>query len=290
VRELLVDLTPLADGANLPSLLHRLGLPHEPPPQTMTDMRSVQAQPAPHRVNRRAVLVGSAVGIPLAAFLGRRLWRSTSSVHTGQWRPLMPIASPLLLTFDDAATWTYDPAGQVVSIISRDYAFVTLGRPLQGVFSFRTEWKKESPRSRVGIFFRHRQEVRNGELVVDFHLVEWLLDGSVPRRGGLEWSHMVVRQTATDETAERKLWASTFADAPNETCQLQVTLGLDGFPRILWNGKLLPESRWKLSSEGRRKTQIAHRRLRTDYLGSLGLLASHGATFHRPELMYHDVT
>jgi serine/threonine protein kinase len=286
--ELLVDLAPLAAGAELPSLLPRLGLSHEAP-ATIDTPRPPVATSA-RRIDRRVMLAGGATAASLAAVYGGRWWRRASRVQTGEWRPLSPVASPLLLSLDDDAQWTNDSAQRAVSITCNDYALVNLGRPVEGAFSFRTAWTTHLPLSRGGIFFRYRQEVRGGEFIRDFHCLELIREADEPSRGILEWSHMLIRRSTAEDRVKRKQWASTLVEVTNETSQLQVTLGLEGFPVVVWNGKLLPESRWKLSSEGRRKSQIPQRRLRTDYLRSLGVLAAHGATFYRPELMYHDAS
>jgi hypothetical protein len=102
---------------------------------------------------------------------------------------------------------------------------------------------------------------------------------------------VVYQESSPQEQVERTVLASTFTDrvATGEVSELLITLGADGFPGITWNGERLPESRSVLSPDGRYKSQIAKDRLRTDFMGCLGVFTSNGAArFFRPELMYHD--
>jgi serine/threonine protein kinase len=290
VVELLVDLTPLAAGADLAALLHRLGLPHESLATAPSDAPRGRVAAPSKRISRRTILVGGAAAASLAAVYGRRLWHSVPSVQTSQWRPLAPAAPALLLSLDDGAKWSYTPSDQAISITGNQYTLVNLGRPLRGAFSVRTKLTIDSPGGRAGLFFRYREGVYDGVLTREFHVLELFADlESVAGRTMLQWSHLVTRQSSGDDQAARKLWASTVVDRADEG-ELQITVGLDGFPVMMWKGKPLAESHWKLTSEGRRKSQISRHRLATDYLGSLGVFASNGAAaFYRPELMYHEL-
>jgi hypothetical protein len=146
-----------------------------------------------------------------------------------------------------------------------------------------------STESRAGVFFRYREGVYDGVFTHEFHLLEllpapeWMVTSRV-----LEWSYVVSRRTSAGDKVERKLWASTAVGRAAEG-RLQITLGVDGFPGMMWKGMPLPEKNWTLTAEGRRKSQISRSRLPTDYLGSLGVVASNGsAAFYRPELLYHE--
>jgi hypothetical protein len=106
----------------------------------------------------------------------------------------------------------------------------------------------------------------------------------------LQWSYILVRGAPTDTQFERRVWASTPAFAAGKRLELEIMLGSEGFPGIIWCGKRLPASAWTLTSDGRQKTQISNERLRAEYRGCLGVLASHGsAKFYRPQLMYHHL-
>jgi eukaryotic-like serine/threonine-protein kinase len=286
---LLADLTSLAKGADLKSLAGRLGLP-SPDPELAAETRSDNSHAAlSRRIPRRTMLLGGAAAASLAAIYGRRFWTPAPKVVTDSWRSLAPVSSELLLSLDDDVKWSYEPADASIAISAGRYALVNLGQPLVGAFSLRTAFRLLSQDCRAGVFFRHHSRVQNRLPVQDFHLVEYIptaVDGS--EESILQWSYVLTRGTASDHQLETKQWAWTPAIAPGKHAQLEIMLGLEGFPGIIWCGKRLPESVWILTSEGRQKTQISNERLRADYRGCLGLLASNGsATFYRPQLMYH---
>jgi serine/threonine protein kinase len=288
---LLADLTPLAKGSDLQSLASQLGL-RSPGSVLAANPELATSQAAsPRRILRRTMLLGGAAAASLAAIYGRRFWTPIPKVVTNRWRPLAPVSSDLLLSLDDDAKWLYEPADASIAISADRYALVNLGQPLIGAFSFRTEFSLLSQDCRAGVFFRHHSRVQNQLPVQDFHLIEYIptaVDGS--EESILQWSYVLTRGTGSNHQLETKQWAWTRAVAPGKRPQLEITIGLEGFPGIIWCGKRLPESVWTVTSDGRQKTQISNERLRADYLGCLGVLASIGSTkFYRPQLMYHPL-
>jgi serine/threonine protein kinase len=286
---LLSDLTPLAQGADLQSLAHQLGLRSSSAYAAAGIETGAAKASTKGRIARRTVLLGGAAAASLAAIYGRRFWTPVPKVVTDTWRPLAPVSSDLLLSLDDDAKWTYEPADASVAISAGRYALVNLGQPLVGAFSLRTAFNLLTQDCRAGVFFRHHSRVQNQLPVQDFHFVEYIpntLDGS--EESILQWSYVVIRGTGSDHQLETKQCAWTPAFASHKRIELEIMLGLEGFPGIIWCGQRLPESVWTLTSDGREKIQISNERLRTDYRGCLGLLASNGsAKFYRPHLMYH---
>jgi eukaryotic-like serine/threonine-protein kinase len=286
---LLANLTPLAKGADLQSLARQLDLsPSESFPESDTEAGTPNAS-ARRRISRRTVLLGGAAAASLAAIYGRRFWTPAPKVVTEEWRSLAPVSADFLLSLDDGAQWSYEPADSSIEISAERFALVNLGQPLVGAFSMRTSFSLLSPDCRAGVFFRHHSRVQNQLPVQDFHLVEYIpagVDGS--EESILQWSFVLTRGTGSDHQLESKQWAWTPAFARGERAQLEIMLGLEGFPGIIWCGQRLPESAWTVTSDGRQKTQISNERLQTDYRGCLGVLASNGsAKFYRPQLMYH---
>ncbi|HJQ81756.1 MAG TPA: serine/threonine-protein kinase [Lacipirellulaceae bacterium] len=289
--ELLADLTPLANGADLPSLMRQLGLPSSRP-QLAAETSTSTLQKASHRrISRRTVLVGGAAAASLAALYGRRFWTSEPRVVTDQWRSLAPASSALLLSLDNTATWSHEPADASITIDADRYALANLGQPLFGAFSLRTGFRLFSDNCRAGVFFRYHSRVQNQRPAQDFHLVEFIpnvAEGTA--ESILQWSYILIRGRPTETQFERRVWASTPAFAAGKRLELEVVLGLEGFPGIIWCGRRLPASAWTLTTDGRQKTQISNERLRAEYRGCLGVIASHGsAKFYRPQLMYHQL-
>jgi serine/threonine protein kinase len=288
---LVADLSPLAQGADLQSLARELGL-RSSGSYAAADSEARRADTtARGRMARRTILFGGAAAASLAVISGRRFWTPIPKVVTGEWRPLAPVSSDVLFSLDNDAKWSYEPADASIALNADQYALVNLGQPLVGAFSLRTAFSLLSDDCSAGVFFRHHSRVQNKVLVQDFHLVEYIpstVDGSA--ESILQWSYILVRGAPTDTQLERKIWASTPAFASGKRLELEVMLGLEGFPGIKWCGKRLPASAWTLTSEGREKTQISNERLRADYRGCLGVLASNGsAKFYRPQLMYHQL-
>ncbi|HEY3392659.1 MAG TPA: hypothetical protein VGK58_08125, partial [Lacipirellulaceae bacterium] len=287
--ELLVDLTPLANGADLQSLMRPLGLPSSPPKSAAGTSAGNSQAASRSRIARRTVLLGGTAAATLAALYSRRFWTSDPKVVTEQWRSLVPVSSDFLLSLDNEAKWSHQPADAEIVIRADRYALVNLGQPLVGAFSLRTGFDLLSEDCRAGVFFRHHSRVQNRLPVQDFHLIEFIPnpeDGS-PQRV-LQWSYVLVRGAPGDIQLERTLWAWAPVTASSKRFELEVMLGVDGLPGIIWCGKRMPASAWELTSDGRQKSQIPSDRLRADYRGCLGVLASHGAAnFYRPQLMYH---
>jgi len=105
----------------------------------------------------------------------------------------------------------------------------------------------------------------------------------------LLWSRWEVSREADKLVFHRQPWAETAVEiiAGSTGQQLQVTLGRRGFPEIRWNGRLLDEGRWRLSSEARRQLSLSPDQVRRQYLGRLGLLNTRGTTtFQNPRLAY----
>jgi serine/threonine protein kinase len=290
-QELIEDLRPLARKADLRALAAKAGLPSQLNGTAQFAASDTHAE-THRRINRRAVLFGGVATISLGALASNRWWSALPKVNTEKWRPLRPISSTFLLSLDKSSKLSYQPDKHSIQIDSANYSLANLGRPLTGVFSFRAALSLVSEDCRAGLFFRFRETVRNGGLVRDFHVLE--LSRRLDRgtlRNVLEWSHVVYQESSPQEQVERMVLASTFTDrvTTGEVSELLITLGADGFPGITWNGERLPESRWVLSPDGRYKSQIAKDRLRTDFMGCLGVFTSNGAArFFRPELMYHD--
>ncbi|HEX2474536.1 MAG TPA: serine/threonine-protein kinase [Lacipirellulaceae bacterium] len=288
---LLSDLTPLAEGADLQSLAHQLGL-RSSDSYVAADIETGTPKASTNRrVARRTMLLGGAAAASLAAIYGRRFWTPVPKVATDSWRPLAPVSSELLLSLDDDAKWSYEPADASIAIRADRYALVNLGQPLVGAFSVRTAFSLLSEDCRAGVFFRHHSRVQNQLPVQDFHLVEYIPNpGDGLEENILQWSYVLTRGTGSEHQFETKQWAWTPVFAPGKLVELEIMLGLDGFPGIIWCGKRLPESVWVLTSDGREKTQISNERLRADYRGRLGVVASNGsAKFYRPQLMYHKL-
>jgi hypothetical protein len=288
---LVADLTPLAKGAELQPLARQLGLRSSEPFAAAAAAGGTREALASRRISRRTALLGGAAAASLAAFYGRRFWTSVPEIVTDQWRSLVPVSSAFLLSLDEEATWSYEPADASITIDTDRYALVNLGQPLVGAFSLRTAFSVLSPDCRAGVFFRRQSRVQNQTPVQDFHLVEYI-PSTVDRSAEsiLQWSYILVRGAPTDTQFERRVWASTTAFAAGKRLELEIILGSEGFPGIIWCGKRLPASAWTLTSDGRQKTQISNERLRAEYRGCLGVLASDGsAKFYRPQLMYHQL-
>jgi len=290
-QALIDDLRPLARKASLRALAARVGLQSQLSSTAQFAASDTHAE-AHRRINRRTVLFGGVVAVSLGAFYRNRWWSVPPKVDTERWRQLKPISSTFILSFDENSKFSFQPDEHSIQIDSARYSLVNLGRPLKGAFSFRTALRLDSEVSQAGVFFRFREVMRKEGLVRDFHVLELLrkLDRGTPRNV-LEWSHVVYQESSPQEQVERTVLASTFIDrmAASEGSELLINLGANGFPGIKWNGEPLPESRWVLSPDGRYKSQITKDRLRTDFMGCLGVFALNGAArFFRPELMYHD--
>jgi serine/threonine protein kinase len=290
-QALVDDLRPLARKADLPALAARAGL-HSQQTGAVPFAASDVPAAAHRQINRRTVLFGGVAIISLGAFYRTRRWSAPPKLATEKWRQLRPISSTFLLSLDESSKLSYQTDQETIQIQSADYSLANLGRPLTGVFSFRTTLCLVSEECRAGLFFRYREAMRKEDSVRDFHMVELLRksDRGSPRTV-LEWSHVVYQGSSRQQHVERTVLASAFVDrvATGERSELVITLGADGFPGIAWNGNPLPESHWELSSDGRYKRQITKDRLRTDFMGYLGVFALNGAAkFFRPELMYHD--
>ena len=290
-QALIDDLRSLARKADLRALVARVGLPSQLNGKTHFAASDPHAE-AHRQINRRTVLFGGVAAISLGALYSNRWWSTPPKVATEKWRQLKPISTTFILSLDENSKFSYEPDEHSIQIESADYSLANLGRPLAGVFSFRTALSLVSEKCRAGLFFRYREAMRKEGLVRDFHVLELLrkLDRGTPRNV-LEWSHVVYQESSPQEQVERTVLASTSIERvpASESSALLITLGANGFPGITWNGDLLPESRWVLSPDGRYKSQIAKDRLRTDFIGSLGVFAMNGAArFFRPELTYHD--
>jgi tRNA A-37 threonylcarbamoyl transferase component Bud32 len=292
-QALLDDLQPFVRKANLRALAAKIGLQPQGQVGTQPDAAETDASAAPRRVTRRAMVLGGAAAVALCAMYGRRWWTIVPKVDTTTWRPLAPNSTGFLLSLDDEAKFTYLAGERSIQIDGAEYALVNLGRPLTAAFSFHTALSLVSNISRAGVFFRYREAMEKTGLIRGFHVLEVL-----PRsdrdmsQSVLEWSHVVYRESAPDEKVERTVLASAFVVPTDgsERSELQVTLGLDGFPGVMWNGIPLPESRWVLTREGRHKSQMTKDRLRTDFMGCLGVFAAGGAArFFQPELKYHEL-
>jgi hypothetical protein len=292
-EDLLNDLTPLAKRADLRGLASRLGLPHQPRAAPKGSAAIGQAD-GRRKISRR-LLLGSGAAAAVAALpavYGHDMWRKASSLRTGQWRPLAALAPRVLYSLDDDATINDDPQRRSIAVSSSAYVLINLGQPVSGVFTLRTSWTPE-PGSRAGVFFRYRERVEQGQIVREFHALEFSpSEETNGGRGDLRWRHVLVRDLPESPKVLEKLWAATTLAATDtrEPVELEVTLGSHGFPVIMFNGEPLPEPDWRLTSAGRHKSRISEHLWRTDYLGRLGLaVASGSATFFQPELMYHDV-
>jgi serine/threonine protein kinase len=290
-QALVDDLRPLARKADLRALAASVGLQSQ-----RNGTAQVAASDAPaaahYRINRRTVLFGGVAILSLGALYRNRRWSAPPKVVTEKWRQLRPISSTFILSLDKSSKLSYQPEEHSIQIDSADYSLVNLGRPITGVFSLRTALSLVSEECRAGLFFRYREAMRKEDLAQEFHVLELLreFDRGSPRNV-LEWSHVSHQESSPQKPIERTVLASTFIDrvATGERAELVITLGADGFPGITWNESPLPESHWVLSREGRFKRQITKDRLRTDFMGCLGVFALNGAVrFFRPELMYHD--
>jgi hypothetical protein len=287
---LIDDLAPLANGAALRSLAEQAGLTPRLP--HAIDARPSAPATSARLIKRRTVLLGCAAAISLGAIYGRRWFTSVPTVRTDTWRGLARQNSEFLLALGNRATWSEQNNGSI-RIDSNGYSLINLGRPVTAPFTLRTALTLDSAASRAGLFFRYREAVQEVGLVRGFHVIEVSLrsDGNQPQ-AFLEWGHVVFSESSPDEQVDYTALASTIVEpaGSNSRSELSLALGFGGFPSVTWNGNPLPESRWVLTSDGRHKSQITKDRLRTDFMGSLGVFVSSGAaTFYRPELMYHEM-
>jgi serine/threonine protein kinase len=288
-QELIDDLRPLTRKANLRALATSAGLQSQLNDTTQFSCLATDTE-AHRRMSRRTVIFGGVAAISLGAFFRKRMWSAPPKVGTERWRRLKPIASTFLLSFDEHSKFSYRSDQNSIRIDSVGYSLVNLGRPLTGAFSFRTLLQLDSAVSRAGVFFRFREAMEKAGVVRGFHVLEL----SPRNNRGMplhvfEWSH-VASQDSSEEQVERTLMASTFVErVPSEHSELLITLGVDGFPGITWNGNQLPQSHWVLTPDGRYESQMTKDRLRTEFMGCLGVFTLNGAArFFRPELMYHE--
>ncbi len=288
---LIEDLTPLSRDGDLVSLAERVGLQRPVKTARTAGSRSVVLGRTKPLVSRRAALASVAAAAALGVAYGRPWGRTAPKVESGAWRALAPVGAGLTPPRDEA-TWSYDRGARSLELESHPYALIILGRPVTGQFSLRATVEPRGSEARAGLFFRFREHVEQGALVRDFHVMELTAASADGAGDWLRWAH--VTSAAPDATAaDVKVWASTALPrgSGERPRHLSVTLGVAGFPEVRVDDRLIPESAWTMTTAGRQKSQIAHSRLRSDYVGELGLVASGGAAaFWRPELMYHEAT
>lgn len=243
------------------------------------------------RATRRRLLVG-AMTIAGAAIVGRWLIvRPTPRLRRGEWRDLTPVEPTILLAVEprEQISCGFDDPGRI-SLRSGELALVHLGRSISGAFSFEVELRQDEWQGGAGVFFQGRLTDLDPR-VYQFQSVELVRgDGSSESSDTrLLWSRWEVSREADKLVFHRQPWAETAVEiiAGSTGQQLQVTLGRRGFPEIRWNGRLLDEGRWRLSSEARRQLSLSPDQVRRQYLGRLGLLNTRGTTtFQNPRLAY----
>lgn len=284
-----------AIDARLASLSQRIGT--VPKDQLYANPSSVSATQgtSPRRITRRRMLVATAACLPITAagfFFGRR--RHHPKLQTNNWRPLYPSATPK--SFPTSADELQHPAAALttatdsaVTLQTHFATMVELGKPVSGRYRLRSTIKCHSETQRVGWFFRYRPRKTKTTRVHPFQLVEIARDGHHLRE--LVWSQYRFFENG-DGTFESdvKPWARTPVEgSSNDDHELQITLGITGFPQIAWNGQTLKQAAWEVEWEGMHASRLTRQQLASAYLGQFGVYVDRGeAAFSQMQLVYLD--
>jgi serine/threonine protein kinase len=292
-------LEPYAQGARLAELGARLAA--SSPDELQQALAESAASEAPSVVERvrwsRRWMLASAAAVPLAAILWRIWPAKAPQLQLGQWRALQPAAPPREFppagapaTAPPAATAHLQP-GQPLRIAAHQDALFELGQPVQGRFAVRLRFTFDRQFERLGLFFKYRPTKQKTTLAHSFQVIE--LAPGESGRPLLLWSYYCYYQEPSGGyRCEYEQWAETplVLPAVSEAARLEVALGRSGFPEVTWNGQLLSEARWTLSTDARSMSQLTHDELQRAYLGRLGIFArSARASFSQLQLSYFDI-
>ena len=275
--EVVAQLTKYAVGSDLWGLARQV-MPHTTPRPPAPTLHP----PASRHWSRRTwALTAVLGGLGMLAWGVRNRPGPSSEIRSDTWRPLTPVGPRLIriaeaVREDAQPTLQMDGSPQIDSGVEQP-VLLHLGRPLTGAFRIRACLRRDDWSQPAGIFFRLRAHEDGTH---EFQTIE------VVREMGeciVSWkSYPASTRTPAVGLAETSISATTEDDI-----ELDVSVGLSGFPKVALNGTTLPQSRWTISKEGRERTTFHARQLTSTYAGHIGVLHPGGTTLvTAAELMY----
>lgn len=274
-------------GANLPRLAQAIASDTVP---------SVDQTVGPHtrrQVNtRRIALLAMLAGLGAVAWRVRRQELATSiPLGVGKWRALSPVLPRLIYLTEQGADRRREDRRSEAGVLrettdghwevnSDSPLLLHFGRPLTGVFRYRVQLRRDDWKVAGGVFFRLQADQ---QMTHQFQTLELLRSGSV---WSLSWNSYA-RDLEEPPYALAGIDIPATWDSNEDVVELQVALGLSGFPQFSMNGNRILQSEWTISKEARELATAHSRQLATTYVGHIGILHFPGTTtICSPELMY----
>lgn len=274
-QELSRQLAPLARGAKLRRLAQQAGLTPVAP--------SVSAAPTGRKLTRRQALFASAAATG-AVMAGWSVWRrkrvpQATYFKTDAWRPLTPAVPRVLVPLEPEGDSLWESVGEKKWLIRAPrQTLLNLGQPMLGIFHFAVDltllsWQDRQVQANAGVFFQYSNHAQRVGTLQKFQTLELVRDWKNATAGyRLLWSGFQLDGIGR-QADQRILWADVDVPVPDGDGPhtLEVRLGSGGFPEVYWCGQT--PKRWTISLEGQRQAALPEERLRSEFLGHLGLVA-----------------
>ncbi len=198
-------------------------------------------------------------------------------LQTDSWRALQPATPPLFVSLDKSAhPASYRVDTDSVQIRSHRLTLLGLGQPVVGTFRMAVDLAMPIGHYNAGLFFEFVEEIQPGSTNQRCQSIEFVQDTDsvtgLPRTR-LVWCALRIDEGSRSPVT-RKLLTEIDVDPPADEARLEVELGSDGYPLVVWCGEPLPLDRWRTVSYEAREGAAAFRsRRQAGFPGQIGVLA-----------------
>lgn len=211
------------------------------------------------------------------------------------WRKLEPLDTGNLLVPGDPRPIQSKPlpgtdTGIAFDTAGDDVRLIHLGQPLVGSFRLRVKVAPPLPIQGFGLAFKIGFSDEGSPRQIRFQSLSYVPDPAAPSAGRLVWnSHQGEFRGGRFELSEPVALAKVDVALPagENLIELECLCGNGGLPDAWWCGKAVDPRSWDLTYHGTEASMVPEARLRTHYLGQVGLLCMPGRTlFCEPSLKY----